>query len=169
MTDVFSKYVWVEPLKHKTCTELVSAIKCILSRHNNRIPYCLQHDKGTEFLGSQFKEFLQPNNIFLRTVCNPDIKAAIVKRFSRTLKDRMWWYFTFKNTKFYIDVMQDLVTDYNAAKHSSLKITPCQVNFENAQRVRSYIKNRFKPTSRLPKYDVGDLVRVSSIALKRLI
>ena len=37
-------------------------------------------------------------------------KAAIVEKFNRKLKEKMWRYFTYKNSRRYIDDLQDLVT-----------------------------------------------------------
>ena len=38
-----------------------------------------------------------------------DTIAAIVERFNRTLKNKMYRYFTAANTFIYVDVLQDLV------------------------------------------------------------
>jgi len=40
------------------------------------------------------QKFLEENNIRFRVACNPDVKAAVVERFNRMLKERMWRYFT---------------------------------------------------------------------------
>ena len=55
--DVLNKYVWVELLRDKSCTNIVSAFQRIFSRSNNRIPVILQTDKGKEFVVSKFQNF----------------------------------------------------------------------------------------------------------------
>ncbi|KAF4529077.1 hypothetical protein B566_EDAN014452 [Ephemera danica] len=45
--------------------------------------------------------------------CNPDIQASVCEILFRTLKTRMWRYFTHKETNRYIDVLDDLLHAYN--------------------------------------------------------
>jgi len=67
---------------------------------------------------------------------NEDIKAAIVERFNRSLKTKMYRYFTFKNTSRYVDVLQSLIDSHNSTQHRSIGMSPDQVNKENKQQVR---------------------------------
>jgi len=66
---------------------LVSGDKCNL----------LRTDKGTEFVNGTFQSMLKHNDIHFYTSENEDIKADMVERFNRTLKTKMYKYFTFKN------------------------------------------------------------------------
>jgi len=59
----------------------------------------LQSDKGSEFVGSTFQNMLKKHGITFHTSENEDIKAAVVERFNKTLKTKMYKYFTFKNTR----------------------------------------------------------------------
>jgi len=58
------------------------------------------------------QKFLKESDIRFRVTRNPDIKAA-VERFNKTLKERMWRYFTHKNTR------QDIVRAYNHMRHQN--------------------------------------------------
>jgi len=69
----------------------------------------VQNDKGTEFLNSAFKSMLRRHGIKFYTSENEDIKAAVVERFNRTLKQKMYRYFTAKRTRRYVDVLSDLL------------------------------------------------------------
>lgn len=174
--DVLSKYAWVEPLRDKTCSSVRAAFARLLiiirdsTANGERSPVCLQTDRGREFLGKELQDFLKTKNIAFRTARNPDIKAAVVERFNRTLKERMWRYFTHTRTKRYIDVLQALVHSYNRARHSTIKMAPSQVTLENASRARSNMmhqqqqqrqRRRSSSSSTNIKYRVGDLVRIS--------
>ena len=44
---------------------------------------------------------------------NEDIKASIAERFNRTLKEKLWRYFTKKNTLRYREPLPHLVHAYN--------------------------------------------------------
>ena len=100
--DVFSKYAWVRPLKRKTGTELVHAFSDILREAK---PKYLQTDKGTEFRNREFQTLLRQNNIFFFTSQDPVTKASVVERFNRTLKGRMFRYFTYQHTNAYLNVL----------------------------------------------------------------
>ena len=121
--DIFSKYAFVLPLKTKQGQELVQAFQKILS--TGRKPTKLQTDQGTEFLNRVFQKFLRDNNIDFFTV-NSGLKASVVERFNRTFKNKMYKYFTAKNTLTYINVLQ-LVSSYNNTYHRSIKLKPSQV------------------------------------------
>nr|XP_012216150.1 PREDICTED: uncharacterized protein LOC105668351 [Linepithema humile] len=165
--DVLSKYVWVEPLHDKTSNSVMRAFQNVLSRSNSRAPVYLQTDKGKEFVGRSLQKFLEENDIRFHVARNPDVKAAIVERFNRTLKERMWRYFTHKNTRRYIDVLQNIVNAYNHTRHSSTRMQPYAVTRENARIARENITRRWRSNGeanekrRKAKYHVGDHVRIS--------
>ena len=154
--DTFSKYAWVKPLKRKTAIEIINAFKNILQE---RKPKKLRSDKGSEFINKDFQELLKKNNIDFYTA-NNEPKAAIVERFNRTFKGRMYRYFTAKNTLRYIDDLQDFVDSYNNTYHRSIGMRPSEVNPENVDAVR---KKLFKKESRKSKrvFRIGDYVRLS--------
>ena len=157
--DVLSKYAWAIPLKNKTGTSLVNAFKQIFK--DNRKPEKLQTDKGSEFTNKVFQKFLKDNNIHFFVTYN-ETKAQIVERFNRTLKTKMWRYFSFANTFRYIDILQELVDGYNNSYHRSINMKPVNVNVMNAQDVWKtlYIKKGKTRPVRY-KFKVGDQVRIS--------
>lgn len=163
--DVLSKYAWVEPLRDKTSNSVMKAFQRVLSRSNGRAPVYLQSDKGKEFIGRPLQKLLEESDIRFRVARNPDVKAAIVERFNRTLKERMWRYFTHKNTRRYIDDLQNIVNAYNHTRHSSTRMQPYVVTRENARIARENITRRWRDIveakRRKAKYRVGDLVRIS--------
>ena len=44
------------------------------------------------------------------------------------MKEKMWKYFTDNNTYRYIDILPDLVEDYNNTVHTSIKMTPIEAS-----------------------------------------
>lgn len=162
--DCLSKFGWVELLYDKRCLSVTSAFQRILSRSEDRVPVTLQSDKGKEFTGSEFQNLLKERNINFRVARSPDVKAAIAERFNRTIKERMWRYFTNFNTKRYIDVLQNLVASYNNTEHSSIRMSPSKVNIQNAYVARANLMHRYAHyfKRQVPKYQLHDLVRVST-------
>ena len=62
-------------------------------------------------------------------------KAQIVERFNKTIKGLMFRYFTKKNTRRYIDILQDIASKYNASYHRSVKMPPKDVNKDKETQV----------------------------------
>ena len=156
--DVFSKRAWCVPLKSKSAASLVAAFRQLLD-DNNR-PTTLQTDKGSEFLNRSLQRLLKQYGVHHFATHNEETKASIVERFNRTLKTRMWRYFTKNQTIRYVDALQDFVRSYNNTYHRSIGMAPSAVNGANQQTVwqRLYGHDGGGGT---PKYRVGDRVRIS--------
>ena len=154
--DIFNKYGWIKPLKNKEGETVAKALKDIF-KESGRRPAKLWTDKGREFFNRDVKDLVE-----LYATENEE-KSSIVERWIRTMKEKIWKYFTDNNTYTYIDVLPDLVEDYNNTVHSSTKLTPVEASKEeNELKVwRNLYPNRYK-TSRLnPKFSVGDEVRIT--------
>ncbi len=59
----------------------------------------------------------------------------MVERFNRTIRDKLNQYFTGYDTHKWIDVIQNLVKNYNNTVHSSIKKTPVEAKSQNFQDV----------------------------------
>ena len=79
------------------------------------------------------------------------------------MKEKMWKYFSGNSTNVYIDVLPDLVREYNNTRHSSIKMTPVKASKkENKLRVwRNLYPKHLEIYDIKPKYSVGDKVRIS--------
>ena len=111
-----------------------------------------------------FKTFSKKITQF-RVARNPDIKAAIVERLNRTLRERIWRYFTQQNTKRYVDVVQKIIYAYNHTLHSGTRMKSSEVNLYNAVKARENLQRRMNGRKRAfgatAKFKVGDFVRIS--------
>ena len=123
-------------------------------------PNVVQFDDGKEFYNVGVKTPLEDNNIRYFST-QSDKKAAIVERFNRTLKTMMWKYFYSKGTYNWVDVLEDLVTNYNNPKHGSILMKPADVNKTNEDQVWVTLFGDVVGNFPLPKFRVGDTVRVS--------
>ena len=97
----------------------------------------LQSNKGTDFLNSTFQSMLRRRGIKFYTSENEYLKAAVVERFNKTLKTKMFRYFTHANTRRYLDVLDDMLHSYNNTHHRSIGMVPSEVNADNEDVVRS--------------------------------
>ena len=157
--DVFSKYVWVRPMKNKTAHSLLEAFDSILSE--GRKPEKLRTDKGTEFLNETFQQYLKNKNIHFYTA-NNESKASVVERVNRTLKSKLYRYFTAVNSLHYIDVLQDLVDSYNNTYHRSIGRAPATFSLLNVGTVRRKLYGEMNSTApKKFKFRAGDHVSLS--------
>lgn len=115
--DIFSKYGWLIPLKNKKGETVAKALKLIFK---TRKPNKLFLDRGREFYNSNVKKLID-----IYSTQNEE-KSAIVERWIRTMKEKMYKYFTANSTHVYIDILQDLVDKYNNTRHSTIKMTPIE-------------------------------------------
>ena len=89
--DVFSKVAFARALKDKKGPTVLSAFTNVLEE-SNRKPSKVQTDAGVEFTNRAFKAALKRQDIHFYVTFSEN-KAAVVERFNRTLKARMWRYF----------------------------------------------------------------------------
>ena len=154
--DVFSKVAFAVGLKDKRGVSVANAFEKIFSV---RIPTRVNFDYGTEFYNSNVLGLFKKYNIQHYSTMNYDIKGSVIERFNRTLKTRMFKYFTYKQTNNWIDVLDDLIASYNDSYHRSIGMTPNNVSFENEATVR---RRLYPMLSNEVKYsfEIDDKVRV---------
>ena len=152
--DTFSKYGYLIPLKNKKGETVADALKDIFKK---RKPGKLWTDKGKEFYNKNVKDLVE-----LYSTENEE-KSSIAERWVRTIKEKMWKYFTDNNTYKYIDVLPDLVEDYNNTVHSSTKLTPKEASKKKNELTvwRNLYPDRYKKYDIIPKFSVGDEVRIT--------
>lgn len=154
--DVFSKRAFAIPLKDKRGLTVAHAFEVIFA---DSIPTMIQTDRGTEFLNIEVQNLFRKYNIKHYWSLNDEIKAACVERFNRTLKTRMFRYFTHRNTNRWIDVLSDLIKAYNNSYHRTIGMIPNDVNKHNEMQIA---KRMFPEKPKLVwKYNIGDTVRIS--------
>ena len=167
--DIFTKYAWAAPLKRKDPESVREGFKQIFKE--KRIPCKLQTDRGKEFDNNIMKSFYKKHNIIYFTSTNKTYKCSVVERLNRTLKGRMYRYFTSIGKRRWIDKLQDFVGSYNNSHHRSIKMTPAEASeadnaqvFQNLYGVESIndLRKRDKDTRKKQKtIPKGALVRVA--------
>ena len=158
--DNVSKFAWAVPLKNKTGVVLEEALKNIFKA--GRFPINLHVDKGSEFYNKNVKRLLTRYKVHLYSSYS-NLKASIVERFNRTLKTEMWKKFTLNGNNKWIDLLDDFILHYNKRKHRTIGMRPIDVNQSNIKTVLDRIRAQkyYKNIKDIPKFKVGDVVRVS--------
>lgn len=160
--DVFSKMAFARALASKAADRVTEAFLDILHT-SGRKPTSLQCDKGTEFVNDTFQAALRREGIRFYTSNDPHIKCAVIERWNRTLKTRMWKFFTFKGTYRWVDELPNFVEGYNRAKHSTIGMAPRDVNEDTQSIVFERLKKTWpsRPSPAKADLAVGCHVRVA--------
>ena len=108
-------------LKRKTGQEVANAFSRILKE---RRPSKMWVDRGCEFYNKDVRKQVE-----LYSTENEE-KSCVIERFNRTIKEKMFKYFSVNNTRKFFDVLDLLVDQYNNSIHSSIKMTSNEGNME---------------------------------------
>ena len=141
-------------------TKAVDFLLEYFKKRFGKYPNVVQFEEGKEFYNVGVKNLLKDHDVNYFST-KSEKKAAIVERFNRTLKTMMWKYFYSKGTCAWIDVLDDFVGNYNNAKHGTILIVPKDVNKTNENAVWITLYGSDFGELPLPKFRVGDTVRVS--------
>ncbi|XP_067216681.1 uncharacterized protein [Linepithema humile] len=141
--DVLSKYAWAIPLKTKGGIKTSKAFSAIF---RERIPKNLQTDHGKEFYNRDFQNLVKKHGINHYSTYSV-IKALVVERFNRTLKNEMWKFFTLTGSYRWIDDLPRLVSEYNGRKHRTIGMRPIDVTPEIAKGLLSTVYGNIKIAS----------------------
>ena len=132
--DVFLKYAWAGPVHSKDANTITSAFDQVLMAAHPCHPRRLQTDKVKEFFNSDFLALMKSNGI-QHFASESEQKAAMVERFNRTIKTRIWTYLSDRGTVRWVDVIQDLVKAYNHSHHRSIGMAPADLQKKDEDRL----------------------------------
>ena len=85
--DVFSRYVWLKPLKGKSSSEIANHLKSIYSEHGP--PKIIQHDQGKEFHGAVRKLMQSLKVKIIQSAPYHPQSQGKVERMHRSLRKKM--------------------------------------------------------------------------------
>lgn len=159
--DTFSKYAWCTPIKSKTKMEVKNAFELIIKTSKRR-PKNLQTDLGKEFYNNVFDCYLKSLKVNHYSTYSIK-KASIVERFIKTLKFKLYKYFSLVgNYKWVGKPLDDVLKSYNQTVHSTTKFRPVDINIDNEIQVSKNIeKSQPNLPYKLNKFNIGDCVRIS--------
>lgn len=167
--DIFSKFLWMRPLKDKPGQSVTSAFENIL--RDGRRPTRIRTDKGQEFRARVFNAFLNTRSIEHLYAQNTETKANYAERVIKTIKAKVYRYITYQQSYRYVDHLQDFAANYNATYHRTIGIPPDKVTKAKETDVwwRMYwpkktpVISKPKRVRRPFRFKVGDRVRISHL------
>jgi hypothetical protein len=167
--DIFSKYVWLRPLKDKKGESVSKALNDVLAE--GRSPNRIRTDKGQEFrswlVDAVFKQ-IGIQHLFAQ---NTEIKANNVEGVIKTIKSKIYRYFTHKQSYNYVKDLQKFANSYNKTYHKTIGMPPDNVTKGKETNLwwKIYWTKSVKPEKKTKKvrkpfrFKVGDKVRLTYI------
>ena len=167
VVDVFSKYAWARPIKNKKSASVTEAMRDILVSPDGQLfkpPKLLQTDQGKEFDNVMFRAMLDEYNIRLFNSFS-NKKAAVVERFNRTLKSKMWREFSARGSYKWIHILDELMLEYNNSKHRGIgMMRPSQITLKDEAFLQEiHNKDHASRKRGVVRFSVGDYVRMSKL------
>ena len=104
------------------------------------------------------QNFFKVNNVKIYHT-NSHLKAVIIERFNRSLRELMMYHFVKNNNTVWYNILPKLIKIYNN-RYSTIKMKPTEVNENNEKYIKQNIYT-YNKTSKIPKFKIGDLVRIS--------
>ena len=168
--DTLSKYARATPIKNKTGVAVAVGLRKFFE---DKTPRKIRTDLGKEFYNSHVQTLYKMKGIRHFGAYNYT-KTAIVERFHRMLRAKLWRHFQATNTWRYMETLPKLFEGYNAMTHLSTGMAPKNVDvnkqFQAWRVLHRYMLDERKVWSatcqlgqRAPLGDiaVGQLVRLS--------
>ena len=131
--DAFSRLAFAEAIPNKEAKTVAKAFEKILKRMNYK-PLYFFSDNGSEFRG-EFRKMLTKKKISYYTSKDKDIKAGIVERLNRTIMTRLFRYLSKQNSRRYLEVLPNIIENYNNQVHSAIGTSPKKVSHLNKEDV----------------------------------
>ena len=104
-------------------------------------------------------KFFEDNDIKIyHTYSN--LKAVIIERFNRSLRELMMKAFVKNNNTVWYNILPKLIKKYNNRFHNTIKDKPININKTNEKHIKNTVYN-YDITNKKPKYKINDLVRIS--------
>lgn len=171
MIDLFSRRVWMRPLKNKSATATRDAIRAWLNSLDGRKCQIFATDYGTEFRNVHVRDLLRQHDV-VQQFKSGTSKASYAERANKTMQVLLYKYLTNSQSFRYIDKLDSIVNTYNNRPHRSLdNVTPHEADKPRNQQWISGVLRRLHEERRAkalkrPKFKVGDTVRIKILAKK---
>ena len=181
--DLFSRYVWLVPLKFKTAGGVRDAFDTILTRNRHawdnaavqsRAPRCVFSDNGTEFAGEfgQYLTALGTSRVFNSSY----VPVAPIENANRQVRELMRAEFIKYRSLDWLTHLQEIPASMNSSYSAELKGTPLEITqdyFERNDELINGLIERKRATSdaKFARHygqdalQVGDHVRVRLASL----
>ena len=115
--DIFSKYSWSFPLKSRKISDIKQCFQKIFKERKPKFIWC---DQESAFFSKEMLKFFEDNNVKIYYT-NSNLKAVVVERFNRSLRELMMKEFVKNNNTIWYNILPNLIKKYNNRRHSTIE------------------------------------------------
>lgn len=166
--DLFSKYAWAVPLRNKSAVTVKNGMLKVIRSIPKGDILSLRSDNGSEFISKQMKKLLSNYGIkqVLSLPHKPQSNGGI-ERFNKTLKTLIKKHKTQTDSADWVQVLPQLVSNYNTTFHRTIKTTPEKAfkgedNETIKENTRKSVSDKNQKVKQ-PLLNVGDHVRLKLV------
>lgn len=126
--DIFTRKLFSISMKTKDIKDTSRALEILIKKYE--APIIISSDNDSSFTGVEFQKILKKYNIIHNTNIKGDHFAlGVIDRATRTIKTILNKYYLRNNTTRWIDIIDDLIDQYNDTPHRAiLNLTPNEVD-----------------------------------------
>jgi hypothetical protein len=159
--NINSRYAYVYYAKDKSTDTILEMLdmfmKDAVEVHN------VTSDLGTEFTGMEVMKWFDKHKVLMFFALGDSHKLGIINRFHRTLKSKINKYFIASNSYRWIDVIGEIVDNYNHTINRGIGMTPTEASKELAQaEIISNAREHNEEFGKTKIYNVGDKCRLKN-------
>jgi transposase InsO family protein len=169
VVDVLSRQVFATPTKTKSVKEIKQAFDEIFDNQMPQHPSRLFTDQGKEFDAAEMHEYFKEQK-FIHKMSSKDasVKAAMAERMIRTLRQKLYRYFSDNNTTNWVDVLPQVLKSINHSYCRPIGMRPVDVTRNNANALWQRLYGRANNDNddeiarrRKPNFETNDAVRLA--------
>ena len=133
--DIFSKIAYAYPIKSKKIQDIKPCFEKIFKKNK---PKFIWSDKEPAFLSKGIQQFFKDNDVKIYHT-NSHLKAVVIERFNRSLRELMMKEFVKNNNTVWYNILPKLIKIYNNRYHSIIEMFPIKVNKNNEKYIKENI------------------------------
>ena len=133
--DIFSKYACSFPIKSKKIQDIKP---CFQKIFKERKPKYIWSDQESSFFSKEMLKFFEDNNVKIYHT-HSNLKAVVIERFNRSLRELMMKEFVKNNNTVYYNILPELIKKYNNRYHRTIKMKPIDVNKTNEKHIKNTV------------------------------
>jgi len=124
--DVYTRYAYSVPMKTKNEGDILKAFRDMVDVMG--VPKNLNTDLEAGMMGKKFQDLMRELGI-KHYKNDPNLKRnnALVERVNRTFREKFQKYFYSHDTSNWLNVLPDILENYNTTFHSGIKAVPKEV------------------------------------------
>ncbi|KAL3094101.1 hypothetical protein niasHS_004114 [Heterodera schachtii] len=127
--DVLSRQIFTAEVESKKSEHMIEAFEKIFKKAGV-LPNKLYSDAGLEFQAKKMLDYWKLKQVIKHVMYSPHLHAGVVERANRTIKERLYKYFSEKNTKRWVNILDSIVRNLNNSANRTTGLRPVELRMK---------------------------------------